>query len=88
LCNTKTPFVIVSPGMKVCVIVHPNSKKPRIEKDLFGSLHVYVHEPPLEGKANAAVQEVLADYFEVSKSRVQLLKGQATKHKIFEIFDK
>lgn len=40
--------------MKTSVIVHPNAKKPRIEKDLLGAIHVYVHESPLEEKANRA----------------------------------
>ena len=33
--------------LKISVTVHPNSRKPRIEKDLFGALHVYVSAPPL-----------------------------------------
>jgi uncharacterized protein YggU (UPF0235/DUF167 family) len=37
--------------MQVTVIVHPNSKKPRIDTDLLGTLHIYVSAPPLEGKA-------------------------------------
>lgn len=64
---------------------HPNSKKPRVEKDLLGNLHVYVSEPPLEGKANRAVLEALADYFKVKKNRVKLLSGGKSKHKTFVI---
>lgn len=71
--------------MKVTVFVHPNSKKPRIDKDLLGSLHVYVNQPPLEGKANKAVIEALAEHFKVSKSKVQLLRGEKSKQKTFEI---
>ncbi len=36
----------ISNGVKITVFVHPNSKKPRIDKDLPGSLHVYVSQPP------------------------------------------
>lgn len=71
--------------MKVSVIAHPNSKKPRVEKDLFGTLHVYVNEPPLEGKANQAVRELLSEFFKVSKSQVTLITGQRAKVKVFEI---
>jgi len=70
--------------MKVTVIVHPNSKKPRVEKDLLGTLNVYVSAPPLEGKANKATIEALADYFQTSKSQVKLISGAKSKHKIFE----
>lgn len=71
--------------MKVSVIAHPNSKKPRIEKDLLGMLHVYVSEPPLEGKANKAVLEVLAKYFKTKKGSVLLLSGERSKNKTFKI---
>jgi len=71
--------------MKITVNVHPNSKKPRIEKDLLGTLHVYVIEPPLEGRANKAVVEALAKYFKTKKNNVFLVSGTKSKNKIFEI---
>lgn len=71
--------------MKLEVIVHPNSKRPRIEKDLLGETHVYVSAPPLEGKANRAVIETLADHFNVSRGKVILLNGNKSKNKVFEI---
>ena len=71
--------------MKIQVIVHPNSKKPRIEKDLFNDLHVYVSAPPLEGKANKAVIEALAKHYKTSKSQVSLMRGGKSKYKFFKI---
>jgi uncharacterized protein len=71
--------------MKVSAVVHPNAKLPRIEKDLVGDLHVYVHEPPLEGKANQAVIESLAKYFKTKKSNVFLVSGNKMKNKVFEV---
>lgn len=71
--------------MKITVIVHPNSKKERIEKDLLGSLHIYVNAPPLEGKANKATIAALSEYFKISKSEVKLISGAQSKYKIFEI---
>lgn len=71
--------------MKIPVIVHPNAKRERIEKDLLETLHVYVNQPPLEGKANKATIEALADYFKTSKTNVCLISGAKSKYKIFEI---
>jgi uncharacterized protein (TIGR00251 family) len=71
--------------MQVNIIAHPNAKKPRVEKDLLGTLHVYVSEPPLEGKANKAVVEALADHFKVKKNQVMLVSGEKSKNKVFEI---
>lgn len=71
--------------MKIEIMVHPNSKRPRVEKDLLGLLHVYVKEPPLEGKANQAAGQALAEYYKVSKSSVILVHGEKSKHKVFKI---
>lgn len=71
--------------MTITVIAHPNSKKPRVEKDLFGTLHVYVNQPPLEGKANKAVAGALAEHFKIGKSKVSLLRGEKSKQKTFNI---
>lgn len=71
--------------MKVTVIAHPNSKNPRIETDLLECIHVYVKEPPLEGRANRAIVEALADYYKVKKNMVFFLSGEKFKKKLFEI---
>jgi uncharacterized protein (TIGR00251 family) len=71
--------------MKISIIAHPNAKKPRIEKDLLGTLHAYVNEPPLEGKANKAIIEALAKYYKVNNNSVILVSGEKSKNKIFEI---
>lgn len=73
--------------MTIRLIAHPNSKKPRIEKDLLGVLHVYVNQPPLDGKANKAVIDALTEYFEVKKNSVLLLSGEKSKNKVFEILN-
>lgn len=71
--------------MKVSVIAHPNSKNPRVETDLLGTIHVYVSQPPLEGRANAAVRDALAEYFKTKKSGVQMVSGEKSKVKVFEV---
>jgi hypothetical protein len=71
--------------MRVNVIVHPNSKKPRVEKDILGQVNAYVSEPPLEGKANKATVEALADYFKIRKNAIRLISGSKSRLKLFEI---
>ncbi len=71
--------------MRVNVTAHPNSKKPRVETDLLGNLHVYVSEPPIDGRANIAITIALANYFSVPKSAVNLVSGYKSKIKIFEV---
>ena len=71
--------------MKIEVIAHPNSKRPRVQKDLLGALHVYVSQPPLDGRANQAIIEALAEHFGVKRSQVSLLSGQSGKYKLCEV---
>ncbi len=72
--------------MKLTIVVHVNSKKPRTEKDSTGILHVYVSKPPVDGQANLAVIEALVAHFKVSKTQIQLIRGGKSKQKTFEIY--
>jgi uncharacterized protein (TIGR00251 family) len=71
--------------MKVQVQVKPNSKKEGIELLSDGSYVVRVNVPPVEGKANKRVQELLAQHFGVAKSKVSLAHGGKSKLKLFEV---
>lgn len=71
--------------MQISVVVHPNSKNPRIETDLTEMFHIYVKEPPLEGKANEAVREAVANHFKVKKNSVIILSGHKSKLKHIQI---
>lgn len=71
--------------MKVTVIAHPNAKKEKIEEDLLGTLHIYVNEPPLDGRANAAIINSLSKHFKIKRSYVILISGEKSKNKVFEI---
>jgi uncharacterized protein YggU (UPF0235/DUF167 family) len=46
---------------------------------------VSVKEAPVAGKANEAIIEALAEYFDTAKSNITLISGQTSKQKIFEI---
>jgi len=56
-----------------------------VERLSDGTLEVRVNVPPIEGRANEAVIEALAHYFEVSESSVHILRGATGKRKIVEI---
>ncbi|MBI2500420.1 MAG: DUF167 domain-containing protein [Deltaproteobacteria bacterium] len=71
--------------MKISLIVKPNSRKESVEELPDGVLQVRVNAPPIEGRANEAVIEVLAKHFSVPKSAVTILKGAKGKRKMVEI---
>lgn len=71
--------------MRLEILVHVNSRRPRVEKDLLGVVHVHVNKPALEGRANKAVVEMLAEYFGVGKSQVDIVAGHKSKRKVVEV---
>lgn len=72
--------------MFLTVHVKPNARQNRITKQLDETTYVVeVTAPPVEGKANRAVVELLAEHFGVAKSCILLKRGAATRIKQFEI---
>jgi hypothetical protein len=72
--------------MRITVRIKPRSKKgPLVEPGLLGELVVYVHEPAVDGKANAAVVKLLADYYDVPKRAVSIMSGHKSRIKIVAI---
>lgn len=71
--------------MKVTVTVKTNSKIESVEKLSDQEFIVRVNVPPVEGKANKRITELLSEYFDVPKSKVSLASGEKSKKKVFEI---
>ena len=74
--------------MKITVAVKPNSKKEMVEQLPDGSFVVRVNVPPVEGKANERVIELLSDHFRQPKSLIALVSGAKSKKKIFSVGSK
>lgn len=72
--------------MKISVHLKPNSRhREEVMVNDDGSLTVYVKAPAIEGRANLAAVKLLAKHFGVSSSKVKLLRGAASRYKVFEI---
>ena len=71
--------------MKVTVTVKTNSKKEELEVLPDGSILVRIRVPPIEGRANERIRELLSEHFNVAKSSVMIVSGIKAKKKIFEI---
>ncbi|MCX7796129.1 MAG: DUF167 domain-containing protein [bacterium] len=70
--------------MRITVRVKPNSVKQNIKVG-NNEYRVSLNSPPLEGKANEELIEILADYFNTSKSKVKIISGHKSKIKVVEI---
>jgi len=71
--------------MKIIVKTKPNSKENKIEKIDKANYIVYVKEAPIAGKANAAVIKLLAEYFDISPSMIEIISGYMARVKVIEI---
>ncbi len=71
--------------MKLQVRVKANARRNHVEVREDGSLSVSVTVPPVEGKANKKVIELLADHFHKPKSSIIIVAGKQSKQKTVEV---
>ena len=66
------------------VKVIPNAKKNEVIME-EGKLKVYVNVPAKDGRANRALIDILADFFNVKKRDVKIVSGEKSREKIVQI---
>lgn len=71
--------------MKLFIKVKTKSKKVSVKKIDETHFIVFVKEPPVQGKANQAVIENIAEYLGIAKSKIKITSGFASKQKIITI---
>lgn len=71
--------------MKIYIKTKPQAKEAKVEKIDDTHFVVSVKEPPEKGKANEGVRRALAEYFNVSRSSVEILAGHTARNKIVKI---
>jgi UPF0235 protein mflv_3569 len=72
--------------MKISVHLKPNSRhREEVVLGDDGVLTIYTKAPAIEGRANLAAVKLLAKHFGVASSKVRLVRGAASKYKVFEI---
>jgi uncharacterized protein (TIGR00251 family) len=69
--------------IKVKVVAR--AKRIFVKREKDNTLKVYLTAPPVEGKANKLLREVLAKYLKVPKSCLSILKGETSRNKIIKI---
>jgi uncharacterized protein (TIGR00251 family) len=68
----------------VNIKVIPNAKRNEVKRAGSG-YKVYLTAPPVEGKANKALLEMLAEEFNIRKSRLHIIKGINSRNKTIRI---
>lgn len=74
-------------GVALAVRAQPGAKKTAIVgvwgDGAAAQLKIAVQAPPVEGRANAALVEYLAETFSLSRTSVVLLSGELSRSKAF-----
>jgi len=71
--------------LTLTVHAQPGAKKPGIAPHGEDALKVRINAPAIEGRANAALCELIAQRLGVAKSAVQVLRGDSGRRKIVEV---
>ena len=69
------------------VRVVAGAKRNEVKKE-GERLKAYLTAPPVEGKANKLLLEVLAEYFNCKRSDLKIVRGEKAKDKLIQIKDR
>jgi len=67
------------------VLVQPRASRVKIGPRHDGRIKIAVTAPPVDGEANAAVIEVVAEALGVSKSSVEVVAGASSRRKTLRV---
>ena len=80
-CSVFVPDVACTLAVKVI----PNAPRTEVIGRLGAAVKIKVHAPPVEGRANDALCEYLADRLDLPRRAVTVLRGDLSRQKIIRI---
>jgi uncharacterized protein (TIGR00251 family) len=72
-------------GATFAVKIHPRARKDAITGELEDALKLSLKAPPVEGRANEACIEFLANLLKVPRSSVTIASGQCSHNKVIRV---
>jgi uncharacterized protein len=72
-------------GTTFAVKIHPRARKNAITGALGDALKLSLTAPPVEGRANEACIEFLANLLNVTRSSVTIASGQSSRRKVIRV---
>ncbi len=75
----------MAPSADLRVRLTPRAAREKVELRGDGSLAVRVTAPPVDGRANAALEQALAKALGVPRSRVAVVKGARSREKTVRV---
>jgi uncharacterized protein (TIGR00251 family) len=71
--------------MLIRIYVTPNAREPSVVRVSEDHFEVRVDERAVGGRANKRLLEILAEHFNIPKSRITILKGTKTRNKTVQV---
>jgi len=65
--------------------VQPRARKNAVSGEMGDALKLALTAPPVEGKANAACVEFLADLLDVPRSSITIAAGETSRNKVIRV---
>jgi uncharacterized protein (TIGR00251 family) len=65
--------------------IQPGAKRSEVAGLHGDALKIRLAAPPIEGRANEALQRFIADSFDVPLRQVELLRGAQSRHKMVKV---
>lgn len=75
----------LAPSCRIPVKVIPNAPRNEVVGWLGEALKIKLKAPPVEGRANAALCESLAEWLDVPVRGVTLLQGATSRQKVVQV---
>ncbi len=72
-------------GVVVPVAAQPGARRDAVLGERDGMIRIAVTSPPDKGKANSAIQSVLAEYLGCKAAQITLLSGPTSRRKRFVV---
>jgi uncharacterized protein (TIGR00251 family) len=73
-------------GVLLSVKLQPRASRNEIGAPLGDELKIKVTAPPVDAAANQALVELLAKKLDCSRGRVELIRGQTSRHKTVKLY--
>ena len=74
-----------SGAVRFAVRVQPRASRTELAGVQQGALKVRLQAPPVEGAANEALVEFLADVLDVPRRMIRIVSGDASRSKVVEV---
>ena len=83
--NSVIPVKDTPAGATFAVRVQPRARKNAIIGEMGDALKLALTAPPVEGRANQACIEFLAEFLKVPRSSVTIVGGQSSRNKVIRV---